>query len=153
LPQGWRPVPRSARARGTAPIVVLDNEAVQVLRSPTHPKHRRTLAVVEATLTRSRATGAAPLVPTTVRVEARWDRRDPGAASVNRLRARDQALDTSMANEASALRAALDVSVADAHLGAVMQALGEPHIVFTSDVADVRRLAEHLRTPTTVVRL
>jgi len=63
-------VPRNARRRGTSPIVVLDNEAVQALRSPTHPKHRRAQAVVEATLIRSRSTGAAPLVPVAVRVEA-----------------------------------------------------------------------------------
>lgn|GEM_PF-5705637 len=75
------------------------------------------------------------------------------AAVLNRLRVKDHPLDASAANEAAAIRAALDISVADAHLGAAMSALGAPHVVVTSDVADVRRLAEHLMTQTTVVRL
>jgi hypothetical protein len=143
----------SARRATGSPVVVLDNEAVQALREPTHPKHRRVLEVVEATLIRSRATGAAPLIPTAVRVEAAWDRRVGQSAVINRLRVRDHALESVAANDAAELCAALDVSVADAHLGAVMRAVSVPHVVVTSDVADVRRLAAHLLTPTTIVRL
>ena len=134
-----------------ARTLVLDNEAVQALLDPDHPKHQRALAVVEATLVRSRRT---PLVvPTAVRVEAGWDRRTPHAAPVNRLRVRHQGLDGDATDSAAALRTALRVSVADAHLGVVCAALNGPHAVLTSDVADVRRLAAHLGTPTTAIRL
>jgi hypothetical protein len=38
------------------------------------------------------------------------------------------------ADEAAAIRADLDISVAEAHLGAAMSALGTPPVVITSDV-------------------
>lgn len=138
----------------TATAVVLDNEAVQALLDPSHPKHRRALAVVEAAQVRSRRTGSLPLVvPTSVRVEAGWDRRASGAAVLNRLRVRDHALDTAAADRAAQLRADLEVSVPDAHLGIALTDLVGPHAVLTSDVGDVRRLARHMGTPTNVVRL
>ncbi|MGH3940014.1 MAG: hypothetical protein ACRDTG_15560 [Pseudonocardiaceae bacterium] len=91
------------------------------------------------------------IVPTCVRVEAGWNREDPGAAVVNRLRVDDVALDASAANDAAAVRSALGVSVADAHLGVVLGATAGPHAVLTSDAADLRRIAEHLDARPTVV--
>lgn len=129
-----------------ARTVVLDNEAVQALADPAHHKHRRVLAVVEVAAARNLRRGGTVrlVVPTCVRVEAGWNRRDPGAAVVNRLRIDDLALDTLAGNEAAAIRSSLGVSVADAHLGAVLGATEGPHAVLTSDTGDLRRIAKHL---------
>jgi hypothetical protein len=132
--------------------LVLDNEAAQALRDPTHRKHRRALAFVEAMLTRGRV-GATPVVPTTVRVEAGWDRRAEGAAVVNRLRIDDVALDRAAADRAAALVVALRVAVADAHLGATVVTLPAPVAVLTSDVDDLRRIAGHLDVAVRIVAL
>lgn len=132
--------------------LVLDNEAVQALHDPRHRKHRRALAFVEAMVARGRR-GAAPTVPTAVRVEAGWDRRAVGAAVINRLRVTDAPLDRADADVAASLVAALRISVADAHLGATLAALHAGCAVVTSDVADVRRLAAYLDAPVTVVAL
>ena len=136
-----------------APVrLVLDNEAVQALRDASHRKHRKTLAFVEAAVSRGRG-GAAPVVPAAVRVEAAWDRRVPGAAAINRLRVADVVLDRPGADRAAALVAALRISVADAHLGAVVATILAPCAVLTSDVDDVRRIAAHLDVPVRVVGL
>lgn len=134
--------------------VVLDNEAAQALIDPGHHKHRAALAVVEATAARNRRrAGAARLVvPTTVRVEAGWDRRAPASATINRLRITDADLDQDTADQAVPLRLRLGVSVADAHLGAVM-AVAEPRTVVTSDTDDLRRIADELEVEITIVRL
>jgi hypothetical protein len=136
-----------------ARTVVLDNEAVQALADPAHPKHRRVLAVVEAAAARNlrRAGTVALVVPTCVRVEAGWNRRDPGAAVINRLRIDDVALDTLAANEAAGIRASLRVSVIDAHLGAVLGAMAGPHAVLTSDADDLQRIATRLSTRPTIL--
>lgn len=138
-----------------ARTVILDNEAVQALADPAHPKHRRALAVIEVAAARNlRRAGAVRLiVPTCVRVEAGWNRGDPGAAVINRLRVDDVALDTFAANDAAAVRAVLGVSVADAHVGAVLGATDGPHAVLTSDAADLRRIAEHLGARPTVLTI
>jgi hypothetical protein len=126
-----------------ARTVVLDNEAVRALADPAHPKHRRVLAVVEAAAARNlRRAGAVVLVvPTCMRVEAGWNRRDPGAAVVNRLRIDDVALDTLAANDAADIRSSLGMSVIDAHLGTVL----------TSDDGDQQRIATHLGARPTVL--
>ncbi|MBA2322955.1 MAG: hypothetical protein H0V92_02675 [Pseudonocardiales bacterium] len=136
-------------------VVVLDNEAVQALITPGHRKHRRVLAAVEVVLSRRkrRADSVRLVVPTAVRVEAGWDSREAGAAEINRLRIEDIALDRGMADRAAAIRGALRVSVADAHLGAVIAAVAGPTAVLTSDVEDIRRIAGHLGADVTVVAL
>lgn len=138
-----------------AGTVVLDNEAVQALVDPSHRKHRRVLAVVEAVAARNlRRSGSVRLVvPTAVRVEAGWDRRVSGAAVLNRLRADDCPLDTSAANRAAGICSALNISVADAHLAATLQDTTGPHAVLTSDTDDARRIAEHLDVAVTVVQV
>ena len=133
--------------------VVLDNEAVQALADPDHRKHRRVLAVLEAVAARNlrRAGSVRLVVPTAVRVEAGWDRRARGAAAVNRLRVADVALDAETTDQAAGMRAALAVSVADAHLGAVLETTAEPHAVLTSDRKDLRRIADHLGITPTII--
>jgi hypothetical protein len=129
-----------------AQTVVFDNEAVQALAAPSHCKHRRVLAVVEAIAARNlrRAGSVRLVVPTVVRVEAGWDRRALGAIAVNRLRVDDALLDTTAANRAACARSALAVSVADAHVAAVLDATAGPHAVVTSDAGDLHRIAGHL---------
>src|SRR5688500_1895212 len=98
--------------------VVLDNEAVQALRSTAHPKHAQVIAHVQVVAQRKRK--AVPLdvvVPAAVRVEAGWDRRMPAAALINHLRIIDAPLESTSANAAADLVARLHVSVADAHIG------------------------------------
>ncbi|MGH3816087.1 MAG: hypothetical protein ACRDUV_27175 [Pseudonocardiaceae bacterium] len=135
--------------------VVLDNEAVHAMLDPDHRKHRRVLAAVEAVTARSlrRAGSARLVVPTAVRVEAGWDRRAPGAAVINQLRADDAPLDRPVADHAAGVRRALGVSVADAHLAAVIASTAGSVAVLTSDVADIRRIAGYLDADVTVVAL
>jgi hypothetical protein len=135
--------------------VVLDNEAVQALADVRHRKHRRALAELEAVAALNfwREDTTRVVAPTAVRVEAGWDRTDPRAARVNRLHIDDAPLDGAAANLAAQLRTTLDVSVADAHLGAVLATTPGPHAVLTSDAEDVRRMADHLGMPVNVVRV
>lgn len=138
-----------------ARTVILDNEAVQALLDPSHRKHRRVLAKIEVVASRNlRAAGSVRLVvPTTVRVEAGWDRRSPGAAIINRLRVHDSALDTGAADAAARVRASLGVSAADGHIVAVLGASAAPHTVVTSDIEDMRRLAGQLGLEITAARV
>jgi hypothetical protein len=142
----------------TAPAarVVLDNEAVQALSDVAHSKHRRVLAFFEVVNQRSgrRRQPMTILVPVAVRIEARWDRRAPSAASLNRIsRARDVALDGSRADRSAELRAATGVSVVDATVAQAAEASTGPAAILTSDTADLRRLATLLDGDVRVVRL
>ena len=124
-------------------LVVLDNEAVQALARPHHPKHQRVLAHVEAVERRKRHAAAISLVvPAAVRVEAGWDRTSAQWAFLNRLRIMDVPLDAAQANAAAAVHEQARVSVADAHIGAVVLSAPDADItVITSDPADIRRVA------------
>ena len=120
--------------------VVLDNETVQSLASVTHPKHHTVLAHLEGVVSRRRRGNAVEAVtPTAVRVEAGWDRTQPNAATLNRLRIADQILDAQTANAAATLVATrVATSVADAHVGATVQRLaGHEIAVITSDPRDM----------------
>ncbi len=124
--------------------VVLDNEAVQALRDERHPKHRQVLAHLAGIVERRRrGREVSAIVPTSVRVEAGWDRTRPEAAAINRLRVIDHLLDATTGNVAAAIADELTgVSVADAHLGAAIRSL--PHdevVVLTSDPGDITRVA------------
>jgi hypothetical protein len=135
-------------------LVILDNEAVQALMSVGHRKHRRALAHVQVVGTRKRK--AVPIdlmVPTGVRAEAGWDRTAPDAALINLLRIRDAALDSAAANVAAAIVSAHAVSVADAHIGALVRSRGatEAVTVLTSDPADIETVVGS--RPVTVVRI
>jgi predicted nucleic acid-binding protein len=125
-------------------LVLLDNEAVQALRDPAHRKHHQVISYVldVAKLTaRSRTVRIA--VPAAVRVEAGWDRTVSSWASVNRFRMADVPLDTNHADAAAGIVKRTGVSVADAHLGAVIQA-AEPGevVVLSSEPGDMRKVAE-----------
>jgi predicted nucleic acid-binding protein len=125
-------------------IVLLDNEAVQALRDPAHPKHRRVLNELEFALKRVvRNLRVRVVVPAAVRVEAGWDRTAPSWAFVNRFPIADVLLDASHANAAAGIARRTGVSVADAHIGAAIHAADADHVmVLTSDPADMRKVAE-----------
>lgn len=124
-------------------LVVLDNEAVQALASPRHPKHQRVLGYMEAVERRKRRAVAMSLVvPAAVRVEAGWDRTSPRWAFLNRLRITDVPLDAAHADAAAAIHEQAKVSVADAHVGATVRSAPDTDVtVITSDPADIRRVA------------
>ena len=123
--------------------MLLDNEAIQALADPAHPKHPRVVSHVQVVASRKRrAIPISVAVPTTIRVEAGWNRNSPAWAFLNRLRIADIPLDPSAANVAAAIRADARVSVADAHIGATITARSADGItVITSDPADMRRVA------------
>jgi len=82
------------------------------------------------------------VVPTAVRVEAGWERTSPAWAFPNRLRIADVPLDTAHANAAAAIRDRTGVSLADAHVGAVIQSSRAARVtVVTSDPGDMRLAA------------
>jgi hypothetical protein len=124
-------------------LVVLDCEAIQALRDPCHPKHRRVVSHAQVVASRKRRAVAIQIVaPTAVRVEAGWDRTSPAWVFTNRLRITDSPLDTASANTAAGIRDRTGVSVADSHLGAVMEsALHDQITVVTSDPDDMRLVA------------
>jgi hypothetical protein len=124
-------------------IILLDNEAVQALSTPTHPKQRRVLSHVQVVANRRRrAAEIALAVPTAVRVEAGWDRTDPSWSFANRLRIADTPLDTATANRAAVIHDETGVSVPDAHLGAsIRSASAERITVLTSDPDDIQLVA------------
>jgi predicted nucleic acid-binding protein len=134
-------------------LVVLDNEAVQALASPRHPRHQRVLGHMEAVERRKRhAAAISLLVPAAVRVEAGWDRTSPRWAFLNRLRITDVPLDAAHANAAAAIHERAHVSVADAHIGATVRSAPNADVtVLTSDPGDVRRVAGD--RPVTVVAI
>jgi hypothetical protein len=124
-------------------LVVLDCEAVQALRDPGHPKHRQVVSHAQVVASRKRRAAAIRLaVPTAVRVEAGWDRTSPGWVLPNRLRIADSPLDTASANTAAGIRHRTGVSVADSHIGAVIQSAPDGQItVVTSDPGNMRLVA------------
>jgi hypothetical protein len=123
--------------------LILHNEAVAALRDPRHQHHRQALAYLEANRAARRADkDRRTVVPTAVRVEAGWDRTDPATAPINRLNVADASLDPAATNTAAALAVAHSVSVADAHIGAVIAACAGDHVsVLTSDPDDMRLVA------------
>ncbi len=133
--------------------VLLDNEPVQALGDPGHAKHARVVSHVQVVAQRKRrATPIRVITPTAVRVEAGWDRTAPRWAFANRLRIRDDALDTTRANAAAGVRNAAGVSVADAHLGAAILSTSSAQVtVITGDPDDVRKAAG--TRPVTVVAI
>lgn len=124
--------------------VILDNEAVQALLSPSHRKHARALAAVRVVVTRKKKGPVITVVvPAAVRVEAGWSRTDPRAAFINLLGILDVPLNGAASDVAAGLVATYGVSVADAHVGAVVAAAAArgPVTVVTSDPKDIRTVA------------
>ena len=133
--------------------VLLDNEAVKAFADANHPKHRTVVAHLQGVTSRRRkGTPSRAMVATAVRVEAGWDRSEPGSAAINRYRVQDAPLDASSANVAAALVNRAGVSVADAHIGAVIRSLvGDEVVVLTSDPDDIVRVSTP--RPITAVRI
>jgi predicted nucleic acid-binding protein len=89
-----------------------------------------------------RAAAIQMVAPTAVRVEAGWDRTSAAWVFPNRLRITDIPLDAAHASTAAAIRSQTGVSVADAHLGAVIRSASAGQItVVTSDPGDMRLVA------------
>src|SRR5207237_8585377 len=89
-----------------------------------------------------RAVAIQVVVPTAVRVEAGWDRTSPAWVFPNSLRITDSPLDTASTNTAAGIRNRTGVSVADSHIGAVIQSAQHDQItVITSDPRDMRAVA------------
>ena len=124
-------------------MIILDNEAVQALRTPNHPKHNRVLSYVQVAANRKkRAVPVSLAVPTAVRAEAGWDRTAAAWAFLNHLRIADIALDGPRANSAAAILSRAKVSVADAHIGAAIEGSpGTDITVITSDPNDIQQVA------------
>ena len=145
---------RQKRRPGT---VVIDSEAVDALADHRHPKHRDALAYIEVTNERrARHERVRVVVPTAVRVEARWDRRAPAAANLNRLcRASDHPLVATAANRAAELAGLVPgSSVVDAAVAQAAEvAQSPPTTVVTSDQEDFRRLSAHLTRPIVIAHL
>ena len=134
-------------------LVLLDNEAVQALGAAVHPRHRKVLSYVQVVTQRKRrAVQVTIAIPTTVRVEAGWDRAAASWSFPNSLRIADAVLDASQANRAASIREGTGVSVADAHLGAVIRSTPAEQItVVTSDPSDARVVAGD--RPITIVKI
>ena len=126
--------------------VVFDNEAVQALSSPDHPKHNKVVSHVQVIASRKRkAEHVSIVVPTSVRVEAGWDRTNSAWAFANRLGIADVELGAHHANVAAAIRGRIGthISVVDAHVGSVIQSSTTDRIsVVTSDPDDMKAVAE-----------
>lgn len=133
--------------------LIFDNEAIQALSQPAHEKHRAVVAHLAGVVVRRRkGVAVTAVVPTAVRVEAGWDRSDPRAAAINRFRVVDRTLDARAANDAAGILRRTGVSVADAHVGAVVQALTDDEVVvLTSDPDDMVRVAAP--KPITAIRV
>jgi predicted nucleic acid-binding protein len=134
-------------------LIILDNEAVQALADPAHRKHRQALAYAQVVAIRKRrAADIETVVPTTVRVEAGWDRTSPTWTFTNRLRITDSPLDPTAASTAAAIRTQTSVSVTDAHIGAVIYSAQATRItIVTSDPADMRQVAGDKRVTIAVI--
>jgi len=119
--------------------IILDNEAVQALSDSTHTKHRTVVAhLAGAVARRRRGTVVDTVVPTTVRVEAGWDRSAPSAAAITRFRLRDHVLDATAANVAASIQSRCGLGPAGAHIGATVQSVSSGDVVvLTTDPSDI----------------
>lgn len=147
------PLTTTGSASGMTRLVVLDNEAVQALQDPAHRKHRHVVSYAQVVASRKRRAVALDLVvPTAVRVEAGWDRTSPAWAFSNRLRIADIPLASAEASIAAVIRSRTGVSVADAHIGAVIQSARADQItVVTSDPGDMRLVAGDKNIPVATI--
>jgi len=134
-------------------VVILDNEAVQAILQPHHPKFRAVASRLEAARWRSANHTRVTLhVPATVQAEAGWDRTSPGSVQINRYPITISALDSPSADAAARIVSKYSVTPADAHVGVLCQKLAARDvrvIVLTSDPDDIELVA----SPTTVTAL
>lgn len=135
-----------------APVrnLVLDNEGVSALLGRSGSAKGAT--VLEAVM----AANGRVLVPSAVRVEALWSRRDPVAAPANQLVPDEDPLDRAGADRGSELRRSIGTaSVVDAAVAVAAERSPPADIVeiLTSDTADLAALAALLDRPVDVRRL
>lgn len=141
----------TASAGALPETVLLDNEAVSVLLDPHHRQHKALMAYfvyigLRKVRVRGKRTTTGPqlCVPVAVRVEANWDRRQHNAALEKEARiVADIPMTSQSADEAADIKAACDVSVPDAHIGASLSCTEGPHAVITSDSKDVQAMAAY----------
>jgi hypothetical protein len=124
-------------------VVVFDSEMVHALGTVRSKKHRQAVALTLAD-NELRGRKTTLVVPSTVRVEAGWDRIAPRWAAINRLGVRDHHLDLHSTDVAARLRAEHGVSPADAHIGAVVdvQSPDDDVVVVTSDPDDIAKVTQ-----------
>lgn len=124
--------------------VVLDSEAVAALLGHAPNKVTKVMTYIDASKgpRRRNPDSTTLVVPTTVRVEARWDRTQQTASSANRLVPTDHELDIRAANVAARLAAAHNVSPADGHIGAIAANHAGDVAVLTSDPGDISAVTE-----------
>lgn len=132
-----------------APVrnLVLDKEGVSALLGRSGSARRAT--VLEAVM----AANGRVLVPSAVRVEALWSRRDPGAAPANQLVPDEDSLDRAGADRGSELRRSVGTaSVVDAAVAVAAERSPPADIVevLTSDTADLAALAALVDRPVSV---
>ena len=136
---------------GATTAVVLDNEAVQALADPAHPKHRRLLEVLAASGYRR---SARVLAPTAVRVEARAAR---GPREVlGRFHVEDVPLTSARADAAIRISSGTRGSAVDATVAQVAEeaaAAGAKATVYTSDLSDIQELSRRTERPFSVTRI
>lgn len=130
-----------------AAALVLDNEALQALADPRHPKHRVMLEKIAAVKYESeRGASVRVVTPTAVRVEALVSRQTAVTAALGRFNVQDIALDSTRADRCVALAAAATATAVDATVAAAAES--EAHTrqvtVYTSDVGDLTRLIEQV---------
>jgi hypothetical protein len=124
-------------------LVILGSEAVKALGDPDHPRHRQIVSHLQIVASRKRRAEAIQVaVPTAVRIEAGWDHASQSWAFPTRLRIADVPLDQAHGNTAAAIRSSAAVSVAEAHLGAVIQSTSATQVtVVTGDPESLRLFA------------
>ena len=136
-------------------LVVFDNEAVVALRSASSPEHRKVVSHLQVVAQRKRrAVAVSIVVPTTVRVEAGWDRTAADWAFANQVGVADVALSAPLANLAAAIRFSgrNPISVADSHIGAIVRSSSATRVtVLSSDPSDMRAACGD--TPVVIVTL
>ncbi|MGA1346570.1 MAG: hypothetical protein ACO35E_11440 [Ilumatobacteraceae bacterium] len=135
--------------------IVLDNEAVRALTDPAHTDHRAVVAhLAGAVSRRRRGIEVDIVVPTSVRVEAGWDRSTPSAAAIDRMRVRDHVLDTPAANVAAGIQARTGVGPTDAHIGATVRSVTAGDVVvLTSDPAGIAAASADAAVTVRIIRI
>lgn len=102
-------------ARSMTHLIILDSQAVTSLADPSHRRHRRVVAMSQAIAGRKRHAAAVEVVvPTSVRVEAGWDRGSVAWVFPHQLCITDFPIDNARANAATAISHHPGISVTDA---------------------------------------
>ena len=139
----WKAVQRALRysqSQGVLHVASAGNSNYDLAHKITDtgsPKHRVVVAHLAGVVARRRQGRVAEVVvPTTVRVEAAWDRTAPSAAAINRFPVRDHVLDPGSADVAARIQLETSTGVADAHIGAAVRSLSSSEVVVLTSAPD-----------------